>query len=692
MAMKKSVVLGLLLAVVLGMVQGIGAQVNQEWVARFNGPANGSDCAISTVVDGEGNVYVTGYTAGQMGSIDYNDYITIKYNSSGEQQWTAIYNGPENGTDWATKVAVDGSGNVFVTGYSKGTGSYYNNDYATIKYNNTGQQQWVARYNGPANNDDGATDLVVDAVGNIIVTGYSYGIGIYHDFATIKYDSAGQQLWVVRYNGPGNGHDYARSLGVDANDNIYVTGESWGTGTSYDYATIKYNSAGQQQWLARWQPNSTDYPERLAVDSDGNLYVAGSSFTTDTTTHYVTLKYNAAGQQQWVAFYNYVPENYSHDIAYSVTPDNRGNVYVTGRSSSLLLYPYNYNYATIKYNSIGRQQWVARYGGSGNGSSQAKSLAVDGESCIYVTGESLSDFATVKYDSSGSQTWEMRYNYGGMDGATCLAIDDSDDILVAGFSWGNGTAHDLTTIKYSQSSLNLDITLTPLNPPIIVPANGGSFNFNVSVVNNGPGQAPFAVWAMIKNPDGSYTPPTIGPVTINPPVGLTVTRQRTQNVPGSWVAGVYTYLGYVNTTYAYPAIDSSSFTFTKSATADGGIWVTEATCTGELFQGEDNPQQTVGHPAVGHQASQPSAFSLLEVSPNPFNPSTALSFKLQAASFVSLKVYDTAGRVVSTLLDGWTQAGTHEATFDGSKLAAGVYLVRLEAGKDVQVEKIVLLK
>ncbi len=65
-------------------------------------------------------------------------------------------------------------------------------------------------------------------------------------------------------------------------------------------------------------------------------------------------------------------------------------------------------------------------------------------------------------------------------------------------------------------------------------------------------------------------------------------------------------------------------------------------------------------------------------SPNPFNPTTAISFKLQASSYISLKVHDTAGRLVATLVEGWREAGTNEVTFDGSKLASGIYLYRME--------------
>jgi len=78
-------------------------------------------------------------------------------------------------------------------------------------------------------------------------------------------------------------------------------------------------------------------------------------------------------------------------------------------------------------------------------------------------------------------------------------------------------------------------------------------------------------------------------------------------------------------------------------------------------------------------AGQPSSFGL-SACPNPFNPTTALSYQLSAAGHVSLRVYDTAGRLVAELANGWQDAGTHEATFDASHLAAGIYIYRLTAG------------
>ena len=156
--------------------------VQEAWVARYNGPGNYVDQAAAVAVDDSGNVYVTGGSYGSDGS---SDYATIKYNAAGQEEWIARYNGPGGGNDVASAIAVDGSGNVYLTGASVGRRGFP--DYATIKYSSTGQEQWVARYNGPDAFFDEATAIAVDSSGNVYVTGSSYDSDSTSDFATIKY-------------------------------------------------------------------------------------------------------------------------------------------------------------------------------------------------------------------------------------------------------------------------------------------------------------------------------------------------------------------------------------------------------------------------------------------------------------------------------------------------------------------------
>jgi hypothetical protein len=223
--------------------------------------------------------------------------------------------------------------------------------------------------------------------------------------------------------------------------------------------------------------------------------------------------------------------------------------------------------------------------------------------------------------------------------------------------------------------------MVPTNPPppIVIPAGGGSFQFNVSLTRVLGPQAPYSVWIRAKNPDGTYTSPLLGPVTVNTPVGTTVTRNRNQNIPGTWAPGVYVYSGYVNNTFSYPAIDSASFTFTKLAVGGSGPYVWDANNYGEPFPGEV-------------AVAAPTTFAVTGAYPNPFNPSTSISFTLPEASRVTLNVYDVNGRQVASLVNGTLNAGSHKVTFDGSSLSSGVYLYVLKGSNQTATGKMVLLK
>jgi uncharacterized delta-60 repeat protein len=373
------------------------------------------------------------------------------------QAWVQRYNGPGNGLDEAKAVAADGSNNVIVTGYSLGNGS--GNDYATLKYSSAGVPLWTNRYNGPGNSDDYAWAMAVDGSNNVIVTGYSTGTATNYDYATIKYSSAGVPLWTNRYNGPGNGDDYAFAVAVDGSNNVIVTGYSDSGEYNYDYATIKYSSAGVPLWTDRYNGpgNDTDYATAVAVDGSNNVIVTGYSIGSGTAGDYATLKYSSAGVPLWTNRYN-GPGN-GDDGATAMAVDGNNNVIVTGYSD-VNGYGTNYDYATLKYSSAGVPLWTNRYNGPGNSDDGATAVAVDGSNNVIVTGYSYNgtdyDYATIKYSSAGVPLWTNRYNGPGTsnDRATAVAMDSSNNVIVTGYS-SNGTNYDYATIKYSGAGVPL---------------------------------------------------------------------------------------------------------------------------------------------------------------------------------------------------------------------------------------------
>jgi hypothetical protein len=215
-------------------------------------------------VDISGNVYVTGYVTGT--GLDFG---TVKYNTNGVRQWVALYNGPGNSSDLAFALTLDNAGNVYVTGSDQKKANEYNTDYLTVKYNSSGVQQWAARYNGTANDNDEANDIAVDKSGNIYVTGWTNGVSPAWDMTTIKYSPAGTQQWVKTYNGPKDSADVGNKIALDGNGNVYVAGASAGKTSAWDFITIKYSPSGTAARLvndAEILPN----PQSVSFDLSQN--------------------------------------------------------------------------------------------------------------------------------------------------------------------------------------------------------------------------------------------------------------------------------------------------------------------------------------------------------------------------------------------------------------------------------------
>jgi uncharacterized delta-60 repeat protein len=450
--------------------------VDTAWVARYNGTGNASDNARAIATDDSGYIYVTGESWDGTTALDY---VTVKYKPNGDTVWVRRYNGPTNGDDYATAIAVDNSFYIYVSGRSPS--SVTNSDYATIKYNSNGDTAWVKRYNGPGNSTDGALDLAVDGLGNVCVTGYSLGSGTSIDYATIKYLPNGDTTWVRRYNGPGNSGDVAVAIGVDDSGNVYVTGYSY-SGTSNDYATIKYLPNGDTAWVRRYNGlgNSEDYASALVVDGSGNVYVTGYSYS-GTSDDYATIKYLPNGDTAWVRRYN-GPEN-GPDYATAIAVDDSGNIYVTGSSN---LGEDLGDCVTIKYYPTGDTAWVRRYDGPGNSSDYARAMAVDGSGNVYVTGYSYDDstnedYVTVKYDAHGNEFWVKRYNGPGnnVDEANAIALD-GEVVYVTGESDGSGTDIDYATIKYIQfQQINDTLKFTAYSPVDIIVTDPNSDSIGI---------------------------------------------------------------------------------------------------------------------------------------------------------------------------------------------------------------------
>jgi hypothetical protein len=256
------------------------------WVARYEGEPDESACcsrATDLAVDAAGSAIVTGVSQGV--------YATVKYDPDGNELWVAR----TEGKDAPVAVSVDGAGNVFVAGTRwppvPAPGNFY--DAIVVKYDASGQESWIARHDGPEMRNDFPTDLAVDARDNILVAGWSQYADHTADFLTLKYDGSGNEVWARLHDGPEHGSDFARALAVDPLGSVYVTGASVPAGGTADLATIKYDGAGNLEWVARYRGpgGSVDNPTGIALDADGGVYVSGGSRVEGGVPEIVTVRY-----------------------------------------------------------------------------------------------------------------------------------------------------------------------------------------------------------------------------------------------------------------------------------------------------------------------------------------------------------------------------------------------------------------
>jgi YD repeat-containing protein len=373
--------------------------------------------------------------------------------------WEARYTSPGANVDAANDLVIDATGNIYVTGTSYSSITGY--DIVTIKYDPLGNQQWIATYNGSGNGLDESRDIEIDNNGNIYVTGYTFASGSNYNLITIKYDNNGVQQWANIYNGTTNGFDEAYALAVDTAGNCYVTGSVDAGSQGSNFITIKYDPLGNTIWTQTYNGpgNSVDASTQIILDSLGNVYISGHSYGSGTDLDYATIKYNSSGAQQWVSRYNNSTIN-SFEIPEAITLDNNGNVYVGGSSYGGLAT--DNDYLLVKYDNNGNQQWARYFDGDANEEDKIYDIVADNNQNIYVTGRSLGvnatgeNIITLKYDAAGNLIWRNDYNgpANGYDEGRAIALGVSGSLYITGYSAGIGTSNDYLTIKIDTLSGN----------------------------------------------------------------------------------------------------------------------------------------------------------------------------------------------------------------------------------------------
>jgi hypothetical protein len=459
----------LLLCLALSSGQIADAQVREAWIATYPEDPFGTHLFASTL-DHQGNPVVTGTSE--------FDFLTIKHDrATGQPLWVAR----EDITifDIALSVAVDFRGDVYVTGFL--VVSSTDDDFFTVKYeSNTGQRFWSARYNGPANGRDRVSALAVDSQGDLLVVGSSTGIGTGLDYTTIKYDGqTGRPLWIARYSLPGNTNEGAGAVAIDREDNVFVTGNAgtikyhgptgqvlWGPIATGEASRIRVDPQGdvlvaggvnqnrletyklsgrngQLLWAAFSPLGVVGGARAIALDSAGDIVVAGG---TEIGADGRVEKYSGqTGQTLW--------SRSLRGWCLALVVDRENDVYVTGSSYGFFPWPIG-DFRTVKLEGRnGRLLWQRTYIDA-----QGRTIDVDMEGNLYVSGDigpdQLIRYVTIKYEQAPPGDVNFDFCVNDIDLLRILlefgqsgelpedvnrdGVVDDQDLLVVLFNFGSG--------------------------------------------------------------------------------------------------------------------------------------------------------------------------------------------------------------------------------------------------------------
>jgi len=401
-------------------IRSVYDQPLMDFATYLGGTGNESINAMAVTDDGY--TFVTGQTnsvdlpnaVSVYGGGSYDGFVA-KVDSEGAVVWTTYLGG--SGSDYGRAVTMDGFGNLFVTGYTNSTdlatgymGGSYDGFVAKID-GTTGSVHWITYLGGTGS--DYTRGIAVDGSGNLFVAGYtdsqdllnptnSFQGGTWDAFVT-RIDAAGAVVWTTYLGGTGS--DYAAlypAIAIDSSQNVFVAGYTNSPdlahrindykGGTQDSFVAKLSSGGAVEWTTYLGGTDLDYARGITVDGTDNVLVGGYTKSGDlanatNVNHggydgYVA-RINAAGSVQWTTYLGGSDDDYANAVATSGSSD----VFITGYSYAAAIGGRDATLTKLD-SATGHVAWMTYLGGTGNDHGQ--SVATDAAGRVYVAGYTYS--------------------------------------------------------------------------------------------------------------------------------------------------------------------------------------------------------------------------------------------------------------------------------------------------------------
>lgn len=377
--------------------------------------------------------------------------------------------------DQGLAVSADGLGGVYISGLTAGDLAKANTggtDAFLGRYDSSGGLLWI-RQLGSINASEESRGVSADGLGNVYISGSTGGslagpfAGGFFDSFLSKYDASGNQLWIRQFGTSSN--DFSRGISADGLGNVFITGETFGVlgaanAGANDAYLAKYDASGNQVWVRQLGTSSLDDSFAVSADGFGNAYITGSTGGdldgSNAGLHDAFLaKYDSSGELQWTRQLG----TSASDLGFGVSADERGDVYITGRTQGDLdgTNAGSTDAFLSKYDSSGDLQWTRQLGT--DKLEEGWAVSSDGQGNVYISGSttgSLSgtnfgrhDVFLAKYDSSGMLLWTEQLGTGAIDISQGVSADRYGNIFISGWTEGdlagpNAGSRDAFVIKF----------------------------------------------------------------------------------------------------------------------------------------------------------------------------------------------------------------------------------------------------